>query len=529
MKISRRLTVVIIAGVLVLIISAVAASLLQRKLLPASAASALPSQYFAPYDDVTQSPTLQSVTQSTSQKFYTLAFISGNGCNADWAGTIPLDETSTYLPNLDSDISYVRSQGGDIIISFGGEAGQELAQTCSTASALQAQYQAVVTKYSALHLDFDIEGGEQGDATTYDRRNTALAALQAANPGLTISFTLPSATNGLLSDSLGLLNNAISHGVNFNVVNLMTMDYGSADSNMGQESINAANGLYAELKTMFPSKTSSQLWSMVGITPMVGQNDTSGEVFSLSDAQQVLTFAQQNKIGELAFWEVSRDNGNCAASTTASDTCSGVAQSTYAFINALKSFSSGTTTQPAPIPTFVSTSVPTSVPTGTPTPVPTSTPGSVPVPTSTPMPTQTPTATSTSSATSPAGSNLVSNPGFESGSLSNWTCAAGDGVVSTPVHSGSHALQITPTNAATGECDQVIAVNANQSYTLSAYVDGPYAYLGVVNGQSDWTSSSSYSKLSVSFTTGASQTSITIYIHGWYVQGNVYADDFSLS
>ncbi|HEY3991900.1 MAG TPA: chitinase, partial [Ktedonobacteraceae bacterium] len=331
MKISPRILSLITAGGLVLAGVVGAAVGLVGNSNNAHAASAFPNEYFAPYDDVTIGASLQTVTQTTGQKYYTLAFISGNGCNADWAGTIPLNETSTYLPNLDSDISYIRGQGGDIIISFGGEAGQELAQTCSNASSLQAQYQAVVSKYNATHLDFDIEGGEQGDSTTYDRRNIALAALQAANPGLTISFTLPSATTGLLSDSLGLLNNAVSHGVNFNVVNLMTMDYGSPDSQMGQEAINAANGLHSELQNIFPSKSSSQLWSMVGITPMIGQNDSGGEIFSLSNASQVLSFAQTNKIGELSFWEVPRDNGNCAGSTTATDTCSGISQSAYQF------------------------------------------------------------------------------------------------------------------------------------------------------------------------------------------------------
>lgn len=500
MKLSRRLPILLTVGFLILASAVTAGGILLGRGTAAHAASALPSEYFAPYSDVTMSTTLQSVTQSTSQKYYTLAFITGNGCNAYWAGTIPLSQTGTYLPNLDSDISYIRSQGGDVVISFGGEAGQELALTCSTASALQAQYQAVVTKYSATHLDFDIEGGTQGDVTSYDRRNTALAALQQANPGLTISFTLPSATTGLLSDSLGMLNNAVSHGVNFNIVNLMTMDYGSADSNMGQELINAANGLHSELQTIFPSKSSSQLWAMVGITPMIGQNDLGGEIFSLSNAQQVLTFAQQNNIGELSFWEVSRDNGNCAGSTTASDTCSGVSQSAYAFTNAFKSFTNGSSGgSPTPTPTPTKTSTPTPTPGNTPTPTP------------------------------PPGGNLVSNPGFETGSLSSWSCLSGDAVVSTPVHTGSDALQVTPTSSSTGECDQVIAVNANQTYTLSAYVDGQYAYLGVLNGASNWTSSSSYSKLSVSFTTGASQTSITVFVHGWYAQGNVYADDFSLS
>jgi Predicted solute binding protein len=500
MKLSRIFSLIVASAFL----CASSIALLVGSRNNAHATSAFPSEYFAPYQDVTIGASLQSVTQTTGQKYYTLAFIAGNGCNADWAGTIPLNQTSIYLPNLDSDISYIRSQGGDVIISFGGAAGQELAQTCSTASALQAQYQAVITKYNAAHLDFDIEGGAQGDSTSYDRRNIALAALQAANPGLTISFTLPSATTGLLSDSLGLLQNAVSHGVNFNIVNLMTMDYGSPDSQMGQESINAANGLYSELHNIFPAKTSSQLWSMVGITPMIGQNDSAGEVFSLSNASQVLSFAQSNKIGELAFWEVPRDNGNCAGSTTASDSCSGIAQSPYQFTNLWKPFTSGNTggTTPTPTPTSTTTATPTPTPTTTVTPTPTST---------------------------PTGGNLVANPGFETGTLSQWTCNSGDAVVTTPVHSGTYALQVTPSSSTTGECDQTIAVQANHTYTLSAYVNGPYAYLGIQNGASNWTSSSSYTNLSVSFTTSSTQTSVTIYIHGWYAQGNVYADDFTLN
>jgi chitinase len=127
------------------------------------------------------------------------------------------------------------------------------------------------------------------------------------------------------------------------------------------------------------------------------------------------------------------------------------------------------------------------------------------------------------------GGNLVANPGFETGTLSSWSCNAGDAVVSSPVHSGSHALQVTTTGSTTGECDQAITVQPNHTYTLSAYVDGSYAYLGVQSGTSTWTSSTSYTNLSVTFTTSSSQTSITIYIHGWYSEGNVYADDFSLS
>jgi len=127
-----------------------------------------------------------------------------------------------------------------------------------------------------------------------------------------------------------------------------------------------------------------------------------------------------------------------------------------------------------------------------------------------------------------AASNLVTNPGFETGNLSGWSCDPGDTVVTSPVHSGSYALQMNPSNSTTGQCTQTISVQANTAYALSAYLDGPYAYLGVNGGASTWTSSSSYTQLTVNFTTGASQTSVTIYVHGWYAQASVNVDDVAL-
>ncbi|WP_329364831.1 chitinase [Streptomyces sp. NBC_01483] len=129
--------------------------------------------------------------------------------------------------------------------------------------------------------------------------------------------------------------------------------------------------------------------------------------------------------------------------------------------------------------------------------------------------------------------NNAKNGGYESG-LSNWTCTAGSGTtVSSPVHGGSAALKGTPVGQDNAQCTQAVAVKPNSTYTLSAWLQGGYAYLGVTGtGTTDvstWTpDSASWKQLSTTFTTGASTTSVTVYTHGWYGQAPYYADDLSV-
>ena len=103
-------------------------------------------------------------------------------------------------------------------------------------------------------------------------------------------------------------------------------------------------------------------------------------------------------------------------------------------------------------------------------------------------------------------------------------------VVSSPVHSGSRALQVSPTSSQTGEADQTITLAPNTSFTLRAWVAGNFAFIGVSGGASasTWVSSATYTQLSVPFTTGSSGT-VTVFVHGWYSQGTVFADDFTIT
>ncbi|MFI8350283.1 chitinase [Streptomyces sp. NPDC085596] len=126
--------------------------------------------------------------------------------------------------------------------------------------------------------------------------------------------------------------------------------------------------------------------------------------------------------------------------------------------------------------------------------------------------------------------NNARNAGFESG-LSSWTCSAGSGTtVSSPVHGGSAALKGTPAGQDNAQCVQSVAVKPNSTYTLSAWVQGGYAYLGATGtGTTDvsaWTpDSSSWKQLSTTFTTGSGTTSVSVYTHGWYGQAAYFADD----
>nr|WP_206210730.1 glycoside hydrolase family 18 protein [Streptomyces sp. SID10362] len=129
--------------------------------------------------------------------------------------------------------------------------------------------------------------------------------------------------------------------------------------------------------------------------------------------------------------------------------------------------------------------------------------------------------------------NNAKNAGFESG-LSNWTCSAGSGTtVSSPAHSGSAALKATPAGQDNARCSQSVAVKPNSTYTLSAWVQGGYTYLGVTGtGTTDvstWTpDSTSWKQLKTTFSTGSSTTSVTVYTHGWYGQSAYYVDDLSV-
>ncbi|WP_018683090.1 glycosyl hydrolase family 18 protein [Actinokineospora enzanensis] len=131
--------------------------------------------------------------------------------------------------------------------------------------------------------------------------------------------------------------------------------------------------------------------------------------------------------------------------------------------------------------------------------------------------------------TQPPGGS-VTNGDFETGSLAPWTAVDGTTVVNSGAHAGTYALSVGASGSSTGEASQNVTLQPNKAYTLKAWVKGNYAYIGVRGGAtaSTWTLGSDWQQVSIPFTTGANGA-VTIYVHGWYGQGTVFADDFTIS
>jgi len=152
---------------------------------------------------------------------FTAAFVTGAGCAPIWGDTLPV----TNDPTVTGEITRAESEGAPPIVSFGGEAGIELASSCENLSQLVAAYQSVINTLHVTHIDFDIEDAQIAYTATNNLRFQAINSLETANPGLVVSLTIPVEPTGPDNNGQALLQQAHADGARISVVNVMAMDY----------------------------------------------------------------------------------------------------------------------------------------------------------------------------------------------------------------------------------------------------------------------------------------------------------------
>jgi hypothetical protein len=297
---------------------------------------------FAPYVDTSLFPPFDLVksAQSSGVKQYNLAFVlaGGGACDPKWGSGVALADDPVA-----KQVGALRRIGGDVRLSFGGANGTELALACNTAEQLAAAYQKAIDAVGVNKVDFDIEGAALSNAAANTRRDQAIAALQARNKGLQVSYTLPVLPQGLTQDGINLIKDAQQHRVNIGAVNIMAMDYGdsvapSPIGRMGDLAIAAAKATQQQLRTTL-DLADAAAWGKLAVTPMIGVNDVADEVFNVADARKLVTFANTQHLAGLSMWSATRDRACPQGPLAHADaTCSSINQQALAFTSVFKSF-----------------------------------------------------------------------------------------------------------------------------------------------------------------------------------------------
>ncbi|MGB7357632.1 MAG: Calx-beta domain-containing protein [Mycobacterium sp.] len=280
--------------------------------------------YFAPYVDMAgwPVPDLLAIAQERGTSLLTLGFLQATpDGKLAWAGLPVLAPDSDFeqAQAINQSIAALQAAGGDVMISLGGASGTSLAQWYASrglsAQGLADAYVDVVDTYSLNRIDFDIEGAAVADPASIALRSQALELLQQAKPDLEIWYTLPVLPTGLTADGLRVVRSAVTAGVKLDGVNVMAMDYGESAAptsgpnakTMGAYAIDAAQATYAQLSSLYGEYGQQFGWNQLGVTPMIGVNDVTTEVFTVADAQALEDFARSTGLGMLSMWSVARD------------------------------------------------------------------------------------------------------------------------------------------------------------------------------------------------------------------------------
>ncbi len=305
--------------------------------------------WFAPYVDVTLTPTVAFQDhEANPSRDVVLGFVvagraADEACTPTWGTYESLEGAATAM-DLDRRVAQLRGEGGDAVVSFGGQANRELAVACDRPDELEKAYREVIDRYRADTVDFDVEGAALADAAANARRATAVKAIQddvrAERGRLAVWLTLPVTPEGLNPDALSVVDAMLEAEVDLAGVNAMAMDFGvpSAAEDMRAAILSSVEATRRQLSAVFGRAgarlDSDSLWRKVGVTVMIGQNDVQGERVSVADARAVAEYAAEHGLGRVSTWSLNRDE-QCgvtfAVIGTLSNTCSGVEQKPLEF------------------------------------------------------------------------------------------------------------------------------------------------------------------------------------------------------
>lgn len=303
---------------------------------------------YAPYVDATLTPIypfqLPSANPVSSVYLGFVVSSTSDPCTPTWGTYYTLDQAERSL-DLDARTAQLRAQGGSAAISFGGQQNSDLALGCTDPGRLRDAYLAPIERYRASAIDLDVEGESLADRAANARRAEAIAAVQrrlaAERRPLRVWMTLPVSSRGLTAEGLAAVRAMLAAGVKLAGVNAMAMDFGPGEGaahDMAGTIEAALEATHGQVRSLWraaglPSGAAAA-WGHLGVTPMIGVNDTPHERFTVADARRLAAFVNRTGIPRVSIWSLNRDTpcgGAFARLGVRSNTCSGVAQGPLEF------------------------------------------------------------------------------------------------------------------------------------------------------------------------------------------------------
>ncbi|WHQ36620.1 hypothetical protein [Spiroplasma sp. SV19] len=180
-----------------------------------------------------------------------------------------------------------------------------------------------------MSLDFDIEGAAQFTLKENRLLAKTLAFMKKNNPKWTFSLTLPVMPDGLTDICKKLVKIFIEEyqkqGLSSDVlpiINIMAMDYGDGiyaqARNHGQTNFDLAKAttistrrnLKEIINKVYNVNINNKILNrFLGVTPMIGVNDTVEGVFTLEDAKELYNWAHDENLAFISMWSVNDDKG----------------------------------------------------------------------------------------------------------------------------------------------------------------------------------------------------------------------------
>ncbi len=270
-------------------------------------------------------PNLEQFYYDCGCKYYNLGFIRADDTQPldqdgnirwGWGGYYKLSEAGNdgyQYEGIKQSINKIRSHGGDVIVSFGGQLGRSPWTDTQNVDALEKMYLEVIEAYNLTRIDLDIEESNQNYDTNF--ANAKAVRRVQEQTGVEVSLTIPIMPYGWDAKQLNLIRAYLSAGVELKMINSMTMCYGynavGTNESFGDASIRAlksANYQLVQLMGEFGIEMSSEwAYKIMGATVDIGYENSLNPVFTADETKQVAEFAKSVGLGMYSFWCMNRD------------------------------------------------------------------------------------------------------------------------------------------------------------------------------------------------------------------------------